>query len=258
MLRFSRKMVQILCLGIIGIAVTMLSFSSSVSASELGLESEDSLKEIYENSINNGELGTDVSFDLWRELYEESKQLEASFLLESSSFESPSLTARAGYSMKAGDIFITNATVSSGIVGHAGIAINDTYVLHIPGPNKTTQLLTLSDWKSKYAGSNGTTWVHRVNSSDLASKAANWALKNYYNSSGSTSSQNIKPKYEITTAISSTDPTYCSKIVYQAYYNADQNVDGTWVYKKTGIVPPYHLRSNVFYQTPPEVAVFTK
>lgn len=247
------KMLQVLCLGVIGIAVGMWSFSSSVSASELGLE--DSLKEVYENAINNGELGTDVSFDLWKELYEESKQLEASFLKDSS-LNSSSLNPLASYSMKAGDIFITNATVSSGIVGHAGIAINSTYILHIPGPNKTTQLLTLSDWKSKYAGSNGTTWVHRVNSSDLASKAANWALKNYYNSSGSTSSQNIKPSYSITTSLFSKDPTYCSKIVYQAYYYADQDVAGTWVYNRSGIVPPYHLRANVFYQTPPEVAVF--
>lgn len=254
MLRF-KKMLQILCLGIIGIAVSMVSFSSSVSASEL--ESEDSLREVYENALNNGELGSDVSFDLWKEIYEESKQLEASFL-EGTSSEIPSIAARASYSMKAGDIFLTNATVSSGIVGHAGIAINDTYILHIPGPNKTTQLLTLSDWKSKYAGSNGTTWVHRVNSSDLASKAATWALKNYYNSSGSTGSQNIKPSYKITTALSSTDPTYCSKIVYQAYYNADKDVSGTWVYNRSGIVSPYDFRSNVFYQTPPEVAIFTK
>lgn len=249
MSRFSK----ILFLFVVGFFVTV-SFSSSILAAES--ENEDSLKEVYDKGIEEGYIGNDVSFDLWRGIYEESKGLEASFL--EGSTEVHSFTSRASYSMKAGDIFLTNATVSSGIVGHAGIAINDTYILHIAGPKQTTELLTLDGWKKNYAGTKGTTWVHRVNSSDLASKAATWALKNYYNSSGSTGSQNIKPSYKITTALSSTDPTYCSKIVYQAYYNADKDVSGTWVYNRSGIVSPYDFRSNVFYQTPPEVAIFTK
>lgn len=158
------------------------------------------------------------------------------------------------YSMKKGDILFTNDT-SSSLVGHVGIAVNNKYILHIPGPKQITELLTLKQWKSKYSKPSKYTWVYRVDSTTLANEAGDWAVKNYYNTKGSLSSQNIKPKYDITVNLTSKNPTYCSKIVYQAYFNADKVVKGTFVNKRSGIVKPRDFRSTVFYQMPKEVAV---
>ncbi|EBF5117160.1 hypothetical protein FHZ94_15235 [Listeria monocytogenes] len=61
-----------------------------------------------------------------------------------------SVSAHA-YTLKKGDIFVTNATSSKGLTGHAGIAISSNKSLHIPG-GSTTKLYTLSQWKSAYTG----------------------------------------------------------------------------------------------------------
>ncbi|WP_260482948.1 hypothetical protein [Listeria innocua] len=43
-----------------------------------------------------------------------------------------------GYTIKKGDILITNGTSSSGLLGHAAIANGNEYILDIPGKGKTT------------------------------------------------------------------------------------------------------------------------
>ncbi|EFM0818568.1 hypothetical protein K1804_002926 [Listeria monocytogenes] len=164
------------------------------------------------------------------------------------------VTAHA-YSMKKGDIYVTNATSSKGLTGHAGIAISSTKILHIPGGGATTKLYTLSQWKSAYTGSKGDTWVYRPSSTSIASKAGNWAYSHYWNKNMG-SSQTIKPKYGLGGSRFATNPTYCSKIVYQAYYYGSGDI--AYVYPISGPLSPYDLRGGVFQNKykPSKVATF--
>lgn len=121
------------------------------------------------------------------------------------------------YSLTPGDILTTNATSSSGFAGHSGIAVSYDWILHIAGPGETTKRISLAEWKKKYAG--GTTWIHRVTNTSVRNDAAKYAVIKYWNGFGDiTASQTKSPSYFISTNTASFDPTYCSKIVWQAYY----------------------------------------
>lgn len=148
----------------------------------------------------------------------------------------------SGYSMEPGDIFTTSATSSSGLTGHSGIAITSTYILHIPAPGTTTERLTLAQWKSKYRG--GTTWVHRVHSLTYSQRTAlaKYIASKYWNAWGSIDAdQSIRPSYAITTNTSSFNPTYCSKIVWQAYYYGTGSLPVIGWGNNT-IITPYSIR----------------
>ncbi|MBC1400498.1 hypothetical protein [Listeria booriae] len=121
-----------------------------------------------------------------------------------------------GYTVKKGDILISNGTSSAGVLGHAAIANGNDYILDIPGPGTTTRQLTTVKWMTIY-DSKGWVKVYRVKDSSIANAAANWADRNYYSSTG-TKKQDKWPSYNVTGSRYSKDPTYCSKIVIQAFY----------------------------------------
>jgi len=136
-----------------------------------------------------------------------------------------------------GDILITNGTSSAGIVGHAAIATGYNHILHIPGPGKTTEQLTAQQFVDRYR-KKGWVKVYRIKDKFLANDAARWADRNYYSSTGS-ATQNIKPTYKITHELYSKNPTYCSKIVFQAYWYGTGSAP---VMKAaSGFMPPYAL-----------------
>lgn len=117
-------------------------------------------------------------------------------------------TSLKGYVSSPGDILITNDTQNgSGVSGHAGIAIGNGYILEIRGKGKTMVRTSVSDWRKKYKKTN----VYRVKTQSVAVDAARWAKANYWD-------KNRKPTYRITNDIYKTNPTYCSKVVWQAYY----------------------------------------
>ncbi|WP_099223928.1 hypothetical protein [Listeria costaricensis] len=118
--------------------------------------------------------------------------------------------------MQKGDILVTDNGLG-GISGHAGIAISAEHILTINGYWNTTTLEPLSTWMKKNAGSKGTTWVRRLKNTTIAYKAGDWAYKNYWNASGGTK-QTIRPSYGFRGSRYDKNPTYCSKIVLQAYY----------------------------------------
>ena len=99
----------------------------------------------YEQYINDGILGDDVSFEEWKILVESSYRLEEE-LSNSINFQevysSRNVMLRSSFSPKKGDVIITNGTSSAGILGHAGIATSSGYVFHIADRN-TTQLIFL-------------------------------------------------------------------------------------------------------------------
>lgn len=217
--------------------IFMISILASGTAFASDSENLDiSEKKVYEELKKEGILGEDVSYNEWHNLNEESKELEK-ILSESTDFievySTPGESTGGSYNMKTGDVFITNGTSSSGLTGHSGIAISTSQILHIAGPGKTPKTISLSAWNSEYS-KKGWTRVYRHSNSKIATAAGNWASKKYKGSSA---------KYKITTDLTSTKETYCSKIVWQAYYYgpSSPSISGT----TTGIKTPYGLPNTI-------------
>lgn len=239
------------------ILLSTLFSGTSVFASEITSASNDELRKQYEELQKQGALGTDITYEIWLDAITPTEEPKSELVeqLKESGQIGLAQTMTPGYVMKRGDIFVTTSTNAPGLYGHAAIAVSGTYILNIRGPGYTTELLTLSQWKSSYNKSGSYTWIYRPNDATVASEAGLWAYNNYYNPTGG-ATQTIKPEYSITLNTFSTDPTYCSKIVYQAYHAAAEKLGKNFVYNYWGqIVKPYDLRGAAFLQTPPEVAV---
>lgn len=201
------------------------------SASEELSNAPDLSYETYDKLVNEGILGEDISYDLWVSINTESSEGGAF----SSGVDEPTISTLAAYTLKTGDILISNGTSSAGLTGHAGIAISTSEILHISGPGAYPTVVSLDTWVSIYGkgkGGNVKTEVYRIASSYDASQAANWASNNY---------KGKKYSYGITTTLHKLDPTYCSKIVWQAYLNGPYSAQ---VFNPAGmIVLPYSLPS---------------
>lgn len=183
----------------------------------------------------SGVLGEDITFEYWQYLLEESARLEKE--LESSSeyslvYDSSNPSAYASYSMEAGDVFITSSTVSSGLLGHAGISISSSSILHIAGPGEHPDTISKNEWLNDY--DEGWNKVYRHSDSSIAEDAAQWAEDTYKDSDA---------EYVITMDLESTDETYCSKLVWQGYYygHTPSAANGpTW-----GVRLPYSLPDTI-------------
>ncbi|MEH6943053.1 peptidoglycan amidohydrolase family protein [Bacillus sp. JJ722] len=216
-------------------------FSMSLTAKALSVEETD-----YNTLLNEGILDESITHEMWEQSKLESEEAlknRENDLLEEDveNEEVNSLLAKSGYKMKKGDIFISNRTSSKGLTGHSAIAVSDEKILHIRGYNHTTQLLTLKQWKDDYGKKDSKTWtkVYRIKNTDDATKAGTWAYRNYYNPNGG-ASHTIKPKYGLGGGNMVKDPTYCSKIVWQAYRTGLGRGD---VIKPpfSGLIMPYSL-----------------
>lgn len=123
--------------------------------------------------------------------------------------------------VKKGDILITGRGIG-GLVGHAAIMTSNYWVLEMPGGKgwdhgikDNNRQVPKDKWFDKHA-SDWTT-VYRNRDGTVARQAADWADRTYYNpSGGATKTKHIT--YKISTDIWSTNPSYCSKLVIQAYY----------------------------------------
>ena len=169
----------------------------------------------YEQYIDDGILGEDVSFEEWQMLVESSINLEES-LSNSTDFQEvysskDGIIPKASFTPKKGDVIITNGTSSAGILGHAGIATSSTTVFHIAGSDYSPAYISFTNWHTNYTNKKSSSWtkVYRHSSSTVANAAANWAVNTYAGSNAD---------YQITANLASTDVTYCSKLVWQAYY----------------------------------------
>ncbi|CAK1551609.1 unnamed protein product [Leptosia nina] len=123
--------------------------------------------------------------------------------------------------VRKGDILITGRGIG-GLIGHAAIMTTDYWVLEMPGGRGwNTGLKNNNRQISKHAWfdqhrSDWTT-VYRNRDRAVAQQAAVWADHNYYNPRGG-AKKTIHVTYRITTDIRSKNPSYCSKLVIQAYY----------------------------------------
>ena len=168
----------------------------------------------YEQYIREGILGEDVSYVEWKNLVESSQKLEETLSNSTDFYEvysSDAIMARSSFTPRKGDVVITNGTSSAGILGHAGIATSSEYVFHIAGGGYHPDYISFSRWHTNYTNKNRSSWtkVYRHNSSKVAYAAANWAVNTYTGSNA---------EYKITSNLASTNVTYCSKLVWQAYY----------------------------------------
>lgn len=106
---------------------------------------------------------------------------------------------------KKGDILVTSTGALNGLIGHAGIVIDEKNYASIPGFKQHPVIDSIHSWFRHSAN----TKVIRINHEDKAGLAGDWA-HDYVK-------DNPKARYSITMSIQSLDPTYCSKIVWQAY-----------------------------------------
>lgn len=134
---------------------------------------------------------------------------------------------------KKGDILVTNTDAVKGIVGHAGIVINEKSFASIPGFRQHPQLDSILNW-FRY---NANTKVIRINQKEAADLAGEWA-RDYVKA-------HPTARYSITMSIQSLDPTYCSKIVWQAYAKTGDAVGHATFTIKT----PYGFLKKRSYKT---------
>lgn len=203
---------------------------SSVKANEMKKGDTDSSIEIYEVLIEDGILSDNIDYETWSKMNEQIKE-EESVYLEKNKIHLKEIQAsnkinapEDDISVIKGDILITNGTSLNGLTGHTGIAVGSNEVLHTQDKNSVPEVISLDEWLEMYgigAPDDGfvptNTEVYRMENIDdpmfrsYPGLAADWAREAYENSGY---------EYKITTDLHSIDPTYCSKIVWQAYNNA--------------------------------------
>lgn len=206
------KVISLLALVLV-MSVTM--FQSKIHAYDKNDSFDTNLSfEEYKGYQDEGILGDDVTYEEWVELVNASKELE-NLIEDSSQFEevysSDSIETFSSFTMRRGDVVITNGTSSAGIAGHSGIATNSSNILHIAGKGHSPVKISLSNWHKKYTNKSKSSWtkVYRHKSTSKANAAAKWTENTYLNSNA---------EYKITGNLASTSVTYCSKLVWQGYY----------------------------------------
>ncbi|XP_026326627.1 uncharacterized protein LOC113235215 isoform X2 [Hyposmocoma kahamanoa] len=144
-----------------------------------------------------------------------------------------------------GDILLTNGNDKKGTLGLAALVIDNhnilemlgyqTTISRIPYEGMTNNLrvtiehffsLHLKDW----------IYIYRCSNSTDANSAAVWAHHSYYNPKGLyVQTENIS--YEINSDFMSTNPSYNSKLVLQAYYFGSDAIDKKNVHNNTLVFP---------------------
>lgn len=187
--------------------VIFLMLIASIFILPISTRAEESRYENYKYMVDNGYLDSEISFEEWNAYLDENERLEKEFENEEIPFYIGKL--RSGFELERGDILVTNGTSKKGLTGHAAIALDSENILHIAGPHDVPDTITKKRWIEKYH--DGKTWtkVYRHSDSDIASSAADWAEETYKGSNA---------EYKITNDTNDTSKTYCSKIVWQAYY----------------------------------------
>lgn len=228
-----RKLLLIMLSMIVLLTTTGFAFDNTVN-------NNNSYQE-YAKLVEDGVL-EEISFEEWLEIRALDENL-ALAMENSDEFElvydstASTYGAVSPYSMMSGDVFITNGTSSAGFLGHAGIAISTSQILHIAGPNTSPTRISLSSWHSQYTNKASDSWtkVYRHSSTTTAAKAGSWANTTY--------GVDSEASYVINFDLTSTDKTYCSKIVWQAYYYGPTTAVATG--STIGVVTPYDLPNRI-------------
>uniref|UniRef100_UPI003242C35B hypothetical protein n=1 Tax=Lactococcus sp. TaxID=44273 RepID=UPI003242C35B len=129
---------------------------------------------------------------------------------------------------RAGDILIVGGNFPTGVIGHAAILNADGYVLEMPGgPNwfwgisDNNRQLPKRQWITNHIKE--WTSVYRIRNTGLARQVARYADTHFYNTYGG-ATKNIHINYLVRSNLKVTNPNYCSKLVWQAYYFGSGNL----------------------------------
>lgn len=122
--------------------------------------------------------------------------------------------------VKKGDILICKRGLVARLIGHAAIMATDHWVLEMPGvgPNGNSEDNNRRISKHSWFKLHNDITVYRCRNKRVAKNAANWAYTHYYNPVLGADEKTIHVRYLINTDFKSTDTSYCSKLVTQAYY----------------------------------------
>lgn len=216
-------MKKLSCLLITAILLTAMFASTALATTD---SAATFTQEEYQKLKGDGVIGDDVSYEDLVRLNEKAKYQELQLDKEAHMSVLP-----RGVVMKPGDVIITNSTSSAGLTGHAGIAISGSTILHIPGLGESVRRDSVTTFKNRY--NKGWIRVYRINDATAATKAANWASNTY---------RGTNAVYKITNDLSTTHETYCSKIVWQAYYyGIGKHAVHPNLQNYNGLMPPYDL-----------------
>lgn len=155
-----------------------------------------------------------------------------SLIYESSHLDLESEEFRAVVTrLNPGDVFIMNSTASWGLSGHAAMALSNDEIINIAGPSSKTEIVPRSTFNGYYTGRD--IELYRTNNYYWGTAAAEWADQEY---------RTNKADYELSMDAASTRPTYCSKLVFQAYkYGA--GLDSIAIDAVSGLISPYALKN---------------
>lgn len=207
--------------------VIFLMLIASIFILPISTRAEESRYENYRYMVDNGYLDSEISFEEWNAYLDENERLEKEFENEEIPFYIGKL--RSGFELERGDVLITNGTFAKGFTGHAGIALDENTIFHIAGPGKNPDDIKVEEWiEAFHKDDKKWTKVYRHSDSDIASSAADWAENTYRDSNA---------KYFISSNTKSTKSTYCSKLVWQAYFFGT----GDAVDLRGSIIYPYFL-----------------
>lgn len=126
-----------------------------------------------------------------------------------------------------GDILICKHGAMANTLGHSAMVIDKDHVINITGPGDTPHDVKIS----KFVNDSSDQWIklYRPNNYNEGANAAQW-LDDTYNDS--------RVPYSLFVDIRSTNKTYCTHMIFQAYYFANkcsQNISAM------GIIPPFSL-----------------
>ncbi|WP_242066096.1 YiiX/YebB-like N1pC/P60 family cysteine hydrolase [Brevibacillus laterosporus] len=148
--------------------------------------------------------------------------------------------------IKPGDILITSNTISKGLTGHAAIVVDTENVVEILGTGYNPEKNSIKSFFRKNVGKKYGTKVVRHNRTKIRNQAADWAdwyVRKYSD-----------VEYSISDLYNYKYKTYCSKIVWNAYYfGADVRLNTSTTYVpgpggtspiKLEIAAPYDLEDS--------------
>ena len=165
--------------------------------------------ETYLELIDLGILDETIPYEYWVQINSEDR---SNPVKEKANNSAISVNSASTSSLVRGDILISNGTFFYGITGHAGIVVGSNQILHIAGPNSVPKIVSFSKWEADFGKPRGgmvNTEVYRISNWTHRNAAADWAVSTYKDSGAS---------YSLVTGLHTFDPTYCSKIVWQAYH----------------------------------------
>lgn len=187
------------------ILMNTFSYAKEISETDLSFQK-------YLGYIEEGILSAEVSYDQWRRLVIESYELEKNLSISNQFYEvySSESSNNPGFVLQEGDILITNGASYAGIIGHSGIAIGSSNILHILKGGSPRDI-SLYEWCRNYNNKREGiyTKVYRHINKSVGREAAIWAINNYLGSDAF---------YFIDNDLWKTKYTYCSKLVWQAYF----------------------------------------